>query len=156
MFYDSLAFAGMIQYLFAHCKVWWYISDSSYYVTDPDVEHIPLEELLCKVRVLDNGCYNLLNLVIGIPILESATLWLFPHKSSGGPCELSSHVIIFMGLMLDQGNPVNSSDTVYFSGNEFDKTAWSASHWRFPHLVTDQWGNACSYIQSNYAGQHAS
>ena len=50
------------------------ISDSLYYVTDPGVEHIPLEELLCKVRILDTGCYNFLNLAIGIPVLESATL----------------------------------------------------------------------------------
>ncbi|KAF7436657.1 hypothetical protein PC9H_003490 [Pleurotus ostreatus] len=34
---------------------------------------------------------------------------------------------------LEHGKPFNSSDTVYFT-------------------VTDQWGNACSYIQSNFAG----
>jgi hypothetical protein len=38
------------------------ISDSLYYVTDPEVEHIPLEELLSKVRILrlDTECYNFL------------------------------------------------------------------------------------------------
>lgn len=50
------------------------VSDSLYYVTDPDVEHIPLEELLSKVRVLDTECYKFLILLIGIPVLESTTL----------------------------------------------------------------------------------
>lgn len=36
----------------------YYTSDSLYYVTDPDVEHIPLEELLGEVRALDIGYYN--------------------------------------------------------------------------------------------------
>lgn len=75
-------------------------ADSLYYVTDPDVEHIPLEELLGKEYL-------------------SSRARLF--DSAG-----TNHQVV-------HGNPVNSSDTVYFS-------------------VTDQWGNACSYIQSNYAG----
>jgi len=75
-------------------------ADSLYYVTDPDVQHIPLEELLGKEYL-------------------SSRARLF---DSAGANPQVVH-----------GNPVNSSDTVYFS-------------------VTDQWGNACSYIQSNYAG----
>jgi gamma-glutamyltranspeptidase/glutathione hydrolase len=75
-------------------------ADSLYYVTDPDIEHIPLEELLGKEYL-------------------SSRAQLFDSTGT------NPQVI--------HGNPVNSSDTVYFS-------------------VTDQWGNACSYIQSNYAG----
>ncbi|CAA7259943.1 unnamed protein product [Cyclocybe aegerita] len=74
-------------------------ADSQYYVTDPDVEHVPVDELLNKEY-----------------LATRARLF-----SAAG----TSTVV--------HGNPVHSSDTVYFS-------------------VTDQWGNACSYIQSNYAG----
>ncbi|PPQ83910.1 hypothetical protein CVT26_009087, partial [Gymnopilus dilepis] len=75
-------------------------ADSQYYVTDPDVEHIPIEQLLSK------------------DYLASRARLFDPRGAN-------PRVI--------HGNPVNSSDTVYFT-------------------VTDQWGNACSYIQSNYAG----
>ncbi|PPQ62973.1 hypothetical protein CVT24_006079 [Panaeolus cyanescens] len=75
-------------------------ADSQYYVTDPDVEHIPLKELLSKEYLASRAR-------------------LFSSKGT------NPRVV--------HGNPTNSSDTVYFS-------------------VTDQWGNACSYIQSNYAG----
>lgn len=36
---------------------------------------------------------------------------------------------------VEHGNPANSSDTIYLS-------------------TADQWGNACSFIQSNYAGEY--
>ncbi|KAF5384853.1 hypothetical protein D9615_001503 [Tricholomella constricta] len=75
-------------------------SDSEWYVTDPDMEHVPVEKLLSKAY-----------------LAERARLF--------DPLKTNPKVV--------HGNPVNSSDTVYFS-------------------VTDQWGNACSYIQSNYAG----
>ncbi|KAF8912978.1 gamma-glutamyltranspeptidase [Gymnopilus junonius] len=75
-------------------------ADSQYYVTDPDVEHIPVEQLLSKEYLASRAK-------------------LFDAKGT------NPRVV--------HGNPANSSDTVYFS-------------------VTDQWGNACSYIQSNYAG----
>ncbi|GLB36126.1 putative gamma-glutamyltranspeptidase [Lyophyllum shimeji] len=75
-------------------------SDSQWYVTDPDVEHVPVDQLLSKPY-----------------LAERAKLF--------DPTKTNPKVV--------HGNPVNSSDTVYFT-------------------VTDQWGNACSYIQSNYAG----
>ncbi|KAK7694906.1 hypothetical protein QCA50_002094 [Cerrena zonata] len=75
-------------------------ADSQYYVTDPDVHHIPVKELLSKE-------------------------YLASRAKLFDPTKTNPNVV--------HGNPVNSSDTVYFS-------------------VVDQWGNACSYIQSNYAG----
>ncbi|CAL1695321.1 unnamed protein product [Somion occarium] len=71
-----------------------------YYVTDPDVHHIPVAELLSKE-------------------------YLASRAKLFDPAKTNPQIV--------HGNPVNSSDTVYFS-------------------VVDQWGNACSYIQSNYAG----
>ncbi|KAL0565403.1 hypothetical protein V5O48_016618 [Marasmius crinis-equi] len=75
-------------------------ADSQWYVADPDVVHVPVEELLSK------------------KYLASRAKLIDPSKCNPD---------------VVHGNPVNSSDTVYFS-------------------VTDQWGNACSYIQSNFAG----
>ncbi|KLO13562.1 hypothetical protein SCHPADRAFT_940231 [Schizopora paradoxa] len=75
-------------------------ADSQYYVADPEVQHVPVKQLLSKEYL-------------------SKRAKLFDPKKT------NPEVI--------HGNPVNSSDTVYFS-------------------VVDQWGNACSYIQSNYAG----
>ncbi|KAE9408215.1 gamma-glutamyltranspeptidase [Gymnopus androsaceus JB14] len=74
-------------------------ADSQYYVTDPEIVHVPVKELLSKE-------------------------YLAKRAKLIDPSKTNPHVV--------HGNPVNSSDTVYFS-------------------VTDQWGNACSYIQSNYA-----
>ncbi|KAJ3885429.1 gamma-glutamyltranspeptidase [Lentinula edodes] len=95
------------EYLHALVEAMRYIStfskqetDSQYYVTDPDVVHVPVEELLNREYLANRA-----------KLID--------------PLKTNPHVV--------HGNPANSSDTVYFS-------------------VTDQWGNACSYIQSNYAG----
>ncbi|KAF7320145.1 Gamma-glutamyltranspeptidase [Mycena kentingensis (nom. inval.)] len=75
-------------------------ADTQWYVADPDMEHVPVEELLSK------------------KYLDSRAKLIDPLKTNP---------------KVVHGNPTASSDTVYFT-------------------VADQWGNACSYIQSNYAG----
>lgn len=75
-------------------------ADTQWYITDPDVHRVPVDELLSKGYLASRA--KLVN-----------------------PLKTNPEVV--------HGNPVHSSDTVYFT-------------------VTDQWGNACSYIQSNYAG----
>ncbi|KAJ7125698.1 gamma-glutamyltranspeptidase [Mycena crocata] len=75
-------------------------ADTQFYVTDPEAERVPVEELLSKE-------------------------YLTSRAKLVDPLKTNPEVV--------HGNPANSSDTVYFT-------------------VSDQWGNACSYIQSNYAG----
>ncbi|KAI0320372.1 gamma-glutamyltranspeptidase [Amylostereum chailletii] len=78
---------------------------SQYFVTDPEIETVPVQQLLSK------------------EYLATRALLFDPKVSKP----------------VAHGSPMHSSDTVYFSGKLF-------------FLLTDQWGNACSFIQSNYAG----
>jgi gamma-glutamyltranspeptidase/glutathione hydrolase len=75
-------------------------ADTRYYVTDPAVEHVPVEELLSKQYAATRSA--LIN----------------PKAASAD---------------VKHGSPANSSDTVYFT-------------------VVDNYGNACSFINSNYMG----
>ncbi|KIO24516.1 hypothetical protein M407DRAFT_244431 [Tulasnella calospora MUT 4182] len=75
-------------------------SDTRYYVTDPDVDHVPVKELLSK------------------EYLAKRAQLFDPTKANPE---------------IHHGYPAQSSDTVYFCATDVD-------------------GNACSFIQSNYAG----
>ncbi|CAE6485640.1 unnamed protein product [Rhizoctonia solani] len=75
-------------------------ADTQYYVSDPKVTKVPVEEMLSKSYLRKRA--EIFNPNASIPDVH-------------------------------HGNPTVSTDTVYFS-------------------VTDQWGNGCSFIQSNYAG----
>ncbi|PPQ67080.1 hypothetical protein CVT25_005681 [Psilocybe cyanescens] len=86
--------------------------DSQYYVTDPDVEHIPVEQLLSKASIFTS--------VLRYDYLASRAR-LF--DSSGA-------------------NPRSLRVKTYYIAGQPSQ---------FVRHFTDQWGNACSYIQSNYA-----
>ncbi|CAF1059490.1 unnamed protein product [Rotaria sp. Silwood1] len=75
-------------------------SDGSYFISDPNIEHIPIQQLLSSDYLAKRAEYF--------------------HPNS-------------VNKQIKHGKPVNSSDTVYFA-------------------VTDNQGNACSFIFSNYTG----
>src|SRR5882757_1710149 len=91
-------------------------TDSLYYVTDPNSKHVPVEKLLSPVSpthsvvLLDHPITRLpfrsiwLNVQSYLIPLKQAQLFMYV-------CYIPSRLLLSHTL---QGNPVNSSDTVYF------------------------------------------
>ncbi|KAG5637548.1 hypothetical protein H0H81_004179 [Sphagnurus paluster] len=105
------------------------------------------EQGLCRelAEMEHNSPEYLHTLIEALRIAFSDTQWFItdpdfsptPVEAMLGKPYLASRAKLFSSTStnknLSHGSPLATSDTVYFS-------------------VTDQWGNACSFIQSNYAG----
>ncbi|CAE6443700.1 unnamed protein product [Rhizoctonia solani] len=96
-------------------------ADTQYYVSDPKVNKVPVEEMLSKESIITS--FPISQYPDGVPCIIQE--YLRKRAEYFNPSASIPDV--------HHGNPTASTDTVYFS-------------------VTDQWGNGCSFIQSNYAG----
>ncbi|KAJ7071143.1 gamma-glutamyltranspeptidase [Mycena amicta] len=107
-------------------------ADTQWYVADPDLEHVPVESLLSKeylasrAKLIDPLKTNPEVVHVRYPPIFAE----IQRQSSGKPCESLGYSLLHRQIPSKRlnGFRINIS------------------------LVADQWGNACSYIQSNYAG----
>lgn len=123
--------------------------DTQWFVADPEVQPVPVEKLLSKVRLLPNVPANS-DIDLRSTSLPEQNLLTRSRRTP-------------KSFMLGYSRSQRTLENLHFFLGKSRKLLGHCVLHRsgfFVHLnmklhskiVSDQWGNACSYIQSNYAG----